>query len=157
AASGNSICSGTMVTFTATPTNGGTPGYQWKVNGNNVGTNSNQYQSSTLVNGDLVTVVMSSSIQCANPQMATSNTITMVVQALSTFYRDLDGDGYGKVSSGTIQACTAPAGYVANADDCDDTKANVHPGSAEICGNAIDDNCNGAIDESCNVNLPVLT
>src|SRR5205814_2234616 len=79
AAPGNTICTGTNVTFTATPTNGGTPSYQWKVNGVNAGTNSNTFQSSTLVNGDVVTVVITSSLACANPITATSNSITMAV------------------------------------------------------------------------------
>jgi hypothetical protein len=79
ASPGSTICAGTNVTFTATPTNGGAPGYQWKLNGNNVGTNSNQYQNSTLANGDIVTVVMTSSLACATPANATSNGITMVV------------------------------------------------------------------------------
>src|SRR5688572_25643541 len=77
---GNTICTGTNVTFTATPTNGGaTPVYQWKLNGNNVGTNSNTYSNNALVNGDVVSVVMTSSLGCANPAFATSNEITLTV------------------------------------------------------------------------------
>ena len=76
---GNTICAGTNVTFTATPTNGGTPSYQWKLNGNNVGTNSNTYSNNALANGDVVTVVMTSSLACASPTTATSNGITMTI------------------------------------------------------------------------------
>jgi hypothetical protein len=81
---GNTICTGTNVTVTATPTNGGTPSYQWKLNGNNVGTNSNTYSNNTLANGDVVSVIMTSSVGCANPAFASSNEITMTVnQAIS--------------------------------------------------------------------------
>ncbi len=65
-----------------------------------------------------------------------------------TFYRDADGDTFGNAAVTTL-ACTAPAGYVSNSSDCDDTSAAaaaVHPGATEIC-NGIDDNCNGQIDE----------
>jgi hypothetical protein len=40
----NSVCQGTSVTFTAFPENGGaTPAYQWKINGQNVGTNNSAF------------------------------------------------------------------------------------------------------------------
>lgn len=79
-ASVNNICAGTSVTFTATPTNGGTtPAYQWKVNGNNTGTNSATFVSTTLANNDVVTVVLTSNAACAAPVTATSNAVTMVV------------------------------------------------------------------------------
>lgn len=80
AAPSNNINSGTNVTFTATPTNGGSsPTYQWKVNGGNVGTNTNVYASASLANNDIVTCEMTSSNSCANPTTATSNAITMIV------------------------------------------------------------------------------
>ncbi|MFH0867410.1 MAG: gliding motility-associated C-terminal domain-containing protein, partial [Bacteroidota bacterium] len=79
------ICVGTSVTFTATPTNGGTtPSYQWQVNGVNAGTNSSTFTSSTLNNGDVITVIMTSNASCASPSTATSNTITMTVNAIPT-------------------------------------------------------------------------
>jgi 2-methylcitrate dehydratase PrpD len=52
AASATTICAGTSVTFTATPTNGGTtPAYQWLLNGVNVGLNSATYTNAALANG----------------------------------------------------------------------------------------------------------
>jgi hypothetical protein len=79
AASANPVCAGTPVTFTATPTNGGTtPAYQWKVNGVNAGTNSSTYSYSP-ANNDVVTIVLTSNATCATGSPATSNSITLNV------------------------------------------------------------------------------
>ena len=61
-------------------------------------------------------------------------------------YRDADGDGFGNVSV-AIAACggSAPAGYVANATDCNDASPAIHPGASEVC-NGVDDNCDGVAD-----------
>ena len=78
-ASANPTCTGSSVTFTATPTNGGTtPSYQWKVNGINAGTDSPTYSYIPL-NNDAVTCVLTSNVACPAGNPATSNTITMSV------------------------------------------------------------------------------
>ena len=77
----DTVCSGTTVTYTATITNGGTsPGYQWKKNGVNVGTNSNTY-TYTPNNGDSIKCVLTSNAICASPATATSNIIGMTVSS----------------------------------------------------------------------------
>ncbi|NVO04209.1 MAG: T9SS type A sorting domain-containing protein, partial [Bacteroidetes bacterium] len=82
-ASATTICPGTAVTFTPTPTNGGTPAYQWKVNGTNVGTGAT-YTSTTLATGNIVTCVMTSTVTCPSTPTATSNAITMIVNPTVT-------------------------------------------------------------------------
>ena len=80
----NTICSGTSVTFTATPTNGGAgPSYQWKKNGVNVGTNSTTYTNAALANSDIISCVMTSNASCVSPTTATSNSITNTVNSTS--------------------------------------------------------------------------
>jgi gliding motility-associated-like protein len=102
------ICAGTSVTFTATPTNGGTsPSYQWQVNGGNVGTNSPTFTSSTLNNGDQVTVVMTSNATCLATTTATSNTITMTVTANVTPSVSITANPSGSVCVGTNITFTA--------------------------------------------------
>ncbi len=77
---GNTICPGQSITFTAVPTNGGTtPIYQWRVNGINVGTNSPTYTTSILSNNDVVSVSLISSENCAVVNPAISNIITIIV------------------------------------------------------------------------------
>ena len=79
----NTICAGTSVTFTATPVNGGTPSYQWKLNGTNVGTNAATYTNAALANNDVVSVVMTAG-GCDATGTATSNNITTVVNSSVT-------------------------------------------------------------------------
>jgi uncharacterized protein (TIGR02145 family) len=78
-ASQNPVCAGTSVTYTATPTNGGTsPAYQWKVNGANTGTNSPIYTYSP-INSDVINCVLTSNVFCPIGNPATSNPVTMTV------------------------------------------------------------------------------
>ncbi len=91
----NPTCSGTSITFTATPTNGGTPTYQWTKNGSNIsGATSVTYTGvagTAFVNGDLIRVVMTSTATCASPTTATSLPITMTVNTLSTAPTGISG------------------------------------------------------------------
>jgi len=82
AASANPVDEGTEVTFTATPSHGGTtPTYQWKVNGSNAGTNSSTYTYEP-ADGDAVTCVLTSNESCVTGNPATSNTVTMTVNSV---------------------------------------------------------------------------
>jgi hypothetical protein len=64
----------------------------------------------------------------------------------TTFYADLDGDGWGDAGS-TVQACAVATGFSPDAGDCDDTDPSISPSATEIC-NGLDDDCDGDLDES---------
>jgi hypothetical protein len=63
----------------------------------------------------------------------------------STWYRDSDEDGHGDSNFPAV-ACSAPAGYVSDGDDCDDGSAAAYPGAEETC-DGFDNDCDGAADE----------
>ncbi|MEI6765208.1 MAG: T9SS type A sorting domain-containing protein [Bacteroidota bacterium] len=74
------ICAGTDVKFTATPTNEGTnPVYRWFVNGTDMGVDSTVFNSSTLSDDDVISCVLTSNYSCASQSTATSNQITIVI------------------------------------------------------------------------------
>jgi PKD repeat protein len=83
---------GSTTTFTASPINGGTnPTYKWYINGIEVtGQTSSVFSSSTLLDGDIVTCVLTSNLANVVSSPATSNAITMQVtgKPLSDFSVD---------------------------------------------------------------------
>ena len=67
----------------------------------------------------------------------------------TTWYADVDGDGYGDASASTLSACDQPTGYVADASDCDDGDASTNPAASDVCGDLVDNDCNDSIDDGC--------
>ena len=99
AADNTSVCSGTPVTFTATPVNGGSPSYQWSVNGSAIGSSSQNFIY-TPINGDVVNVEMTSDLNCTTNNPALSNTIVPEVIELLPVSVTIDADT-NMVCSGT--------------------------------------------------------
>jgi uncharacterized protein (TIGR02145 family) len=80
--SANPVCSGSSVTFTATPQNeGNAPTYQWQVNGINTGTNNPEFTYTPANNDQVICILNSSETLCIANNPATSNQVTMTVSA----------------------------------------------------------------------------
>ncbi|RYY87188.1 MAG: T9SS type A sorting domain-containing protein [Chitinophagaceae bacterium] len=107
---GTTICSGTSVTFTATPTNGGTPTYAWTKNGSPVGTNSNTYTDAALADGDVIMVTMTSSITCVTAN-GVSDQATMTVNTTPAPPAPTVTNGCGNASLTAIADPGAPLAY----------------------------------------------
>jgi gliding motility-associated-like protein len=84
AASANDVCGDVPITFSAVPVNAGpSPFYQWQVNGINVGSNDSLYTSDSLVDGDIVSCIVSvSSTGCYTNPTATSNSLAMDIKPI---------------------------------------------------------------------------
>ncbi|WP_020526095.1 T9SS type A sorting domain-containing protein [Cytophaga aurantiaca] len=106
------ICAGTSVTFTATPTNGGTtPFYQWNKNGVNIyGATNATYTTTSVQNGDSYTVRMTSYATCPSPSTATSYAIVMTVATVLTPAVSITATPAGTICPGTSVTFTASPG-----------------------------------------------
>ena len=72
---GGNVCESTAVTFKATTTFAGkSPVFQWMVNDKTAGSNDSSFTTSSLVSGDRVNCIFTSSLSCNSP--ATSNIVT---------------------------------------------------------------------------------
>lgn len=73
----NVICSGASLTFSSAPINGGNlPSYQWKLNGNNIGLNTPSLTLNTLIDGDVISLMMKSN---ASPCLLSVNTLSNLI------------------------------------------------------------------------------
>lgn len=72
--------------------------------------------------------------------------LKVIAPQFGTYYLDADGDSFGSPES-SVLACSAPAGFVHNQDDCNDSDPHVFPGQTEVC-NGIDDDCDSYADEN---------
>lgn len=68
-----------------------------------------------------------------------------------TFYPDSDNDSHGAME-GAQQACSAPEGFVASSDDCNDSNGSIYPGATELC-DGVDNDCNESIDDGVTTTL----
>ena len=79
-------------------------------------------------------------LDCNDLNSCTLDACDPAIGCTHEFPRDEDGDGYvGEAPEGAPPEC-------GGGEDCDDTRANVHPLAAEVC-DGLDNDCNGGIDE----------
>ena len=67
------------------------------------------------------------------------------VSGQSTWYADLDSDGFGDPSN-TLDSCEAPSSYGSDNQDCDDGAFAINPDADEAC-DGVDNDCDGDIDD----------
>ena len=107
-ASANPVVTGTPVTYTAVPTNGGTnPTYQWQINGVNVNGATNSTYTNTPIDGQIITCVMTSNYICPSPTTASSS-VTMIVNPSTNYWMGNISTDWG--TSGNWTAGFVPLG-----------------------------------------------
>jgi gliding motility-associated-like protein len=101
-------CVGLPVTYSVTVLNLSAltnPGYQWQVNGNNVGTGSLTYTSTTLTSADLVTCIVTNNDICPNTTIATAPPVQ--INAYTPLTVNIQSSASVAVCSGTTVTFTA--------------------------------------------------
>ncbi len=94
----NPSIEGTLVEITSDSENEGTaPVYEWYLNGNSYGDNTDKIQSNSFSNGDTLFAILKSSINCPENNLDTSNTIILEINKGEVKIPNAitaNGDGY---------------------------------------------------------------
>jgi len=112
AADNTTICPGATITFTATPTQGGTtPTYQWKKNGTAIsGETNSTYVTTGAANNDVYTVDMKSNAACAPTAAVTSNPVTITVTPVPTISVSITADNATICANNPVNYATTVTG-----------------------------------------------
>ena len=103
-------CQGKTMVFSAQITGGGAqPVLQWQVNGQNQGSNSLQFSSSSLTTGDQVSCVLTSNATCTTNNTATSNPAVFTTDPFISTSVSITSSETGLVCEGTPITFTAIA------------------------------------------------
>lgn len=165
-AAGTTQCvGGTAIFNTKTYYNDSTGAYTRIKNADKLGTNDCNDASATVyqnlngyVDGDADTYTVGSQVLvCSGASLPSGYAVTSAgtdcddsvaicnTNCVSLKYQDADIDNFGNAVV-SKRACDAPAGYVSDNTDCDDSNSAIKPGASEVC-NGVDDNCNAQTDE----------
>ena len=128
------ICNGVAVELSSTPSDDATYIYIYDP--------SNNYYGGNVINA---TQAGEYRFIIGNDNCGITKTITVSNATLNTYFADADNDGFGN-SAVSLQACSAPSGYVSNSNDCNDNEAAINPGATEVC-DGLDNDCNGIPDD----------
>ena len=107
---GTTICHGTNITFTAVVGNGGNgPTYQWNKNSTAIsGATNVTYSTSSLVDGDKISVDIVSNSSCASTPNASSTQTTITVNPLLTPFVTFISSASSICAGGTITFTATP-------------------------------------------------
>lgn len=87
----NPSCSGSSITFTATPANATSPTYQWYMNGVQIlGAQSQSYTPPAITNGAVVTCVVTSTDACIQTAISTGTTVIVPAVATINYISNID-------------------------------------------------------------------
>ena len=117
------ICSGTDVTFKATPVNGGaTPSFQWKLNGFEITDATDSILNiNYLSNNDTISCVLNSSSTCASSLTATSNSLVINVKNSTSSTTSVSTCGNYIWNDNTYSASGVYSFLTNNSVGCDST------------------------------------
>ncbi|AUC81849.1 putative metal-binding motif-containing protein [Lacinutrix sp. Bg11-31] len=72
--------------------------------------------------------------------------INGICEVVTTYYADVDNDGFGDQNNTTQAGNNPPNGYVLDSTDCNDLDTSINPNATEIPDNSIDEDCNASKD-----------